>query len=97
MKNSLMLMYVLYTKPKPTFDCNIAPVLPQALQESPPERKRDMKKDLLLFAAMCIGIFGAFMLILFDPVVPVWIEIGIPVLIGAMMLKDGYHVWRKEN
>lgn len=51
-----------------------------------------MKKDLLLVLAMCIGIFGAFMLILFDPVVPIWMEIGIPVLIGAFMLKEVYHV-----
>lgn len=54
-------------------------------------------KELALILVMAAGVFGAFLLILFDVPIPSWLTIAAMLLIGAMMLKDGYHVWRKEN
>ena len=49
-------------------------------------------KDLMLILVMAAGIFGAFMLILFDVPIPMWTVIAIMLLIGAMMLKEVYNV-----
>ena len=54
-------------------------------------------KELALILVMAAGFFGAFLLILFDVPIPMWAVVAVMLLIGAMMLKDGYHVWRKEN
>ena len=49
-------------------------------------------KDLMLILGMAAGVFGAFMLILFDVPIPRWVTIAIMMLIGAMMLKEVYNV-----
>ena len=49
-------------------------------------------KDLMLILGMAAGVFGAFMLILFDVPIPMWVTIAIMMLIGAMMLKEVYNV-----
>ena len=54
-------------------------------------------KELALILGIAAGFFGAFLLILFDVPIPSWLTVAAMLLIGAMMLKDGYHVWRKEN
>lgn len=77
------------TKPKPN-NCNIAPVFPQALQESPPERKRDMKtimKDLLIIATMMVGLIGVAAFCLFAPPIPLWVSLPIVAVWTAWIVK----------
>lgn len=46
----------------------------------------------MLIIGMAAGIFGAFLLILFDVPIPSWLTVAAMLLIGAMMLKEVYNV-----
>jgi len=95
-----MLMYVLYYQTQTNIIATLLLCFLKPYKRVRRKGKRDMKsfiKDLLIIAVMMIGLIGVSLLILFDPPIPAFFEIGIIVLIGAYTLKEGYDVWRKEN
>lgn len=79
-------------KPK-QYNCNIAPVFPQAYKRVRRKGKRDMKtimKDLLIIATMMVGLIGAAWVCLFAPPIPLWVSLPIILVMTAWLMREIY-------